>query len=76
MSVVFLGILIFFFLQGNESYLKYITPYFYGVRNMESLKDFPVETGYLWIFESLLSMFLYISVFLSMSLVAIKRRDL
>ncbi|AKB23860.1 hypothetical protein MSMTP_0391 [Methanosarcina sp. MTP4] len=76
MSAVFLGILIFFFLQGSESYLKYITPYFYGIINLEFLKDFQVETGYLRVFESLLSMFLYISVFLSISLIAIKRRDL
>jgi ABC-2 type transport system permease protein len=75
MSVVFLGILIFFILQGNESYLKYITPFFYGIKNMEFMKGFPVEAGYLTVFESLFSMFLYILVFLSMSLVAIKRRD-
>lgn len=75
MSVVFLGILIFFISQGNESYLKYITPFFYGIKNMEFMKGFPVETGYLAVFESLFSMFLYILVFLSMSLVAIKRRD-
>ncbi|AKB49597.1 hypothetical protein MSBRW_0344 [Methanosarcina barkeri str. Wiesmoor] len=75
MSVVFLGILIFFISQGNESYLKYITPFFYGIKNMEFMKGFPVEAGYLAVFESLFSMFLYILVFLSMSLVAIKRRD-
>lgn len=75
MSVVFLGILIFFISQGNESYLKYITPFFYGIKNMEFMKGFPVEAGYLTVFESLFSMFLYILVFLSMSLVAIKRRD-
>ncbi|AKB41110.1 hypothetical protein DU80_06435 [Methanosarcina mazei] len=76
MSVVFLGILIFFILQGNESYLKYITPFFYGIKNMEFMKGFPVGAGYLTAFESLFSMFLYILVFLSMSLLAIKRRDL
>lgn len=76
MSAVFLGILIFFFLQGGESYLKYITPYYYGIKNMEFMKGFSVESGYLTVFESLFSMVLYISVFLSMSLVAIKRRDL
>ncbi|AAM07385.1 TPA: ABC transporter permease [Methanosarcina acetivorans] len=75
MSAVFLGILIFFILQGNESYLKYITPFFYGAKNMEFMRGFPVEGGYLKVFESLLSMFLYILAFLSMSLVAIKRRD-
>ncbi|WP_243683842.1 ABC transporter permease subunit [Methanosarcina barkeri] len=32
MSVVFLGILIFFISQGNESYLKYITPFFTGLK--------------------------------------------
>lgn len=42
---------------------------------MEFMKGFPVEAGYLAVFESLFSMFLYILVFLSMSLVAIKRRD-
>ncbi|AKB77000.1 hypothetical protein MSHOH_0517 [Methanosarcina horonobensis HB-1 = JCM 15518] len=75
MSVVFLGILIFFILQGNESYLKYITPFYYGIKNMEFMKGFPVESEYLKVFESLLSIFLYMLVFLSMSLVAIKRRD-
>jgi len=75
MSVVFLGILIFFTSQGNESYLKYITPFFYGIKNIEFMKGLPVEAGYLTVFESLFSMFLYILVFLSMSLVAIKRRD-
>ncbi|AKB36906.1 hypothetical protein MSSAC_2316 [Methanosarcina siciliae C2J] len=75
MSVVFLGILIFFILQGNESYLKYITPFFYGIKNMEFMKGFPVERGSLKVFENLVSMFLYILVSLSMSLVAIKRRD-
>lgn len=76
MSAIFLGILIFFISQGDESYLKYITPFFYGIKNMEFMKDFPVEGGYLKIFENLFSMFLYILVFLSMSLVAVKRRDL
>ncbi|MCO5381832.1 MAG: ABC transporter permease subunit [Methanosarcina barkeri] len=28
MSIVFLGILIYFFLQGHDTYLKYITPFF------------------------------------------------
>jgi|GEM_PF-969310 len=75
MSAIFLGILIFFISQGDESYLKYLTPFFYGIKNTEFMKDFPVEGGYLKVFESLFSMFLYILVFLSMSLVAIKRRD-
>ncbi|MDI9395263.1 MAG: ABC transporter permease [Euryarchaeota archaeon] len=76
MSVVFLGILIFFILQGNESYLKYITPFFYGIKNLEFMKGFPAGAGYFTVFESLFSMLLYILVFLSMSLLAIKRRDL
>ncbi|MDD2341032.1 MAG: ABC transporter permease [Methanosarcina sp.] len=76
MSAVFLGILIFFFLQGDESYLKYFTPYYYGIKNIEFMKSFPVEAGYLKIFESLCSMLLYMLVFLFMSLAAINRRDL
>jgi ABC-type transport system involved in multi-copper enzyme maturation permease subunit len=75
-SAIFLGILIYFFLQGDESYLKYITPFFYAAKNMELMKGISVEAGYLTAFESLISMFLYILVFLSMSLMAIKRRDL
>lgn len=75
-SAIFLGILIYFFLQGDESYLKYITPFFYGAKNMELIKGISVETGYFTAVESLLSMFLYILVFLSMSLMTIKRRDL
>lgn len=42
---------------------------------MEFMKDFPVEGDYLKVFENLFSMLLYILVFLSMSLIAIKRRD-
>lgn len=76
MSVIFLGILIYLFLQGYNNYLRYITPFFYGVKNIELIKSFSVESGYIRIFESLFSMCLYISVFLSMSLAAIKRRDL
>lgn len=75
MAAVFLGILIFFTLQGDGTYLKYITPFFYGIKNMEFMKDFPVEGDYLKVFENLFSMLLYILVFLSMSLIAIKRRD-
>ncbi|WP_440948954.1 ABC transporter permease subunit [Methanosarcina sp. T3] len=75
MSAVFLGILIFFYLQGHDDYLKYITPFYYGIKNMEFMKGFPVEGGYLKVFESPVSMFLYMLAFLSMSLVAIKRRD-
>jgi ABC-2 type transport system permease protein len=75
-SAVFLVILISFYLRGDESYLEYITPYFYGVKNIELMKSLSVGTGYLTAFESLLSMLLYILVFLSMSLIVIKRRDL
>lgn len=76
MSIVFLGILIYFFLQGHNTYLKYITPFFYGIENMSFINSFSVKAGYLKFCESLFSMFLYILVFLSTSLVAIKRRDL
>lgn len=76
MSAVFLVILISFYLRGDESYLEYITPYFYGVKNLELMKSISVGAGYLTAFESLFSMLLYILVFLSMSLIAIKRRDL
>jgi len=76
MSMIFLGILIFFFLQGHDNYLKYLTPFFYGVKNIDLIKGFPIRDGYLTVFESLFSMFLYMLVFLSMSLLAIKRRDL
>lgn len=76
MSMIFLGILIFFFLQGQDNYLKYLTPFFYGVKNIDLITGFPVGAGYLTVFESLFSMLLYMLVFLSMSLLAIKRRDL
>jgi ABC-type transport system involved in multi-copper enzyme maturation permease subunit len=76
MSMIFLGILIFFFLQGHDNYLKYLTPFFYGTKNIDLITGFPVGAEYLTVFESLFSMFLYILVFLSMSLLAIKRRDL
>ncbi len=75
-SAVFLVILISFYLRGDESYLEYITPYFYGVKNLELMKSLSVGSGYLTAFESLFSMLLYTLVFLSMSLIAIKRRDL
>jgi ABC-2 type transport system permease protein len=76
MSIVFLGILIYFFLQGHNDYIKYITPFFYGIENMNFIKSFSVKDEYLRIYESIFSMLLYILVFLSTSLVAIKRRDL
>ncbi|AKB81822.1 hypothetical protein MSBR3_1244 [Methanosarcina barkeri 3] len=76
MSAVFLGILIFFILQGHDNYLKYLTPFYYGAKNIDLMTGFPVGAGYLTVFESLFSMFLYMLVFLSMSLLAIKRRDL
>lgn len=76
MSIIFLGILIFFLLQGNGNSLKYLTPYFYGIKNIEFMKSLSVEAVYPKIFESLIAMFLYILAFLSMSLEAIKRRDL
>lgn len=76
MSIIFLGILIFFLLQGDGNSLKYLTPYFYGIKNIEFMKSLSVEAVYPKIFESLVSMFLYILAFLSMSLEAIKRRDL
>lgn len=76
MSIMFLGILIYFFLQGHNTYLKYITPFFYGAENVDFIKSFSVKVGYLRICESLFSMLLYILVFLSTSIIAIKRRDL
>ncbi len=33
MSIVFLGILFFFLIQGDDSFLKYFTPYYYGIIN-------------------------------------------
>ncbi|MDY0388202.1 MAG: ABC transporter permease [Methanolobus sp.] len=76
MSVVFLGILVFLFFQGDDSYLKYLTPYFYGVQNMKILSGFTNEIEYTKVLTSIFSMLLYKTVFLSMSLVALKRRDL
>lgn len=75
-SAVFLGILIILFLHGDESYLKYITPFFYGSKNIGLMKGISGGAGYLTAFESIVSMFLYILVFLSMSLLTIKRRNL
>lgn len=76
MSTIFLGILIFFFLKGDSNYLKFLTPFYYGANNIDFMTDFSFKAGYFRILESLFSMLLYISVYLSMSLVAIKRRDL
>ena len=76
MSTIFLGILIFFFFKGDSNYLKFLTPFYFGANNIKFMTDFSFKAGYLKILESLFSMLLYISVYLSMSLVAIKRRDL
>lgn len=76
MSIMFLGILVYFFLQGHNNYLKYITPFFYGVENVDFIKSFSVKDGYLRICKNLFSMILYILAFLSISIIAIKRRDL
>lgn len=76
MCIVFTGILLFFFFKGDGSYLKYATPFFYGVSNIELLENFSLNTGAARIFQNILSMIIYISVFLSLSLSAIKRRDL
>jgi ABC-2 type transport system permease protein len=75
-SAIFLGILIFFYLKGDSNYLKFLTPFYYGANNIDFMTDFSFKAEYLRILESLFSMLLYISVYLSMSLVAIKRRDL
>ncbi|ABE52935.1 ABC transporter permease [Methanococcoides burtonii] len=76
MAFVFLGSLVFIFLQGDDNYLKYLTPYFYGVKNMGILSGFPDEIEYTEVLKSIFAMLIYTTAFLSMSLAALKRRDL
>ncbi|MDD2439646.1 MAG: ABC transporter permease [Methanosarcinaceae archaeon] len=76
MSLVFLGILIYFYLQGGESLLKYLSPYSYGIDNLKILKESQIKTEFTGFFKNLFFLFLYTLSFLSLSLFAMKRRDL
>lgn len=76
MSIVFSGILFFFLVQGNDNYLKYLTPYYYGIKNIGLFVVSQHEIEFISIFKNIFAMVIYITIFLSMSLFAIKRKDL
>jgi len=76
MSIVFLGILFFFLIQGNDSFLKYFTPYFYGIKNINTFGGSLQNIEYLKLFKNTFALIIYETIFLSMSLFAFKRRDL
>ena len=76
MSIVFIIILLFLFLQGYDNYLKYLTPYFYGIENIGILRGSLQDVEFIKLLKNIFIIILYITLFLSMSLSAIKRRDL
>ncbi len=76
MSGVFLGILIFAFFKGNGNFLKYLTPYFYGISNIELFGGLTHNFEFFELLKTIFLMIVYNSVFLSLASIAIKRRDL
>lgn len=76
MSIVFIIILLFLFLQGYGNYLKYLTPYFYGIENIGILRGSLQDVEFIKLLTNTFIMILYSILFLSMSLSALKRRDL
>jgi len=56
--------------------LKYLTPYFYGIENIGILRGSLHEVEFIKLLKNIFIMILYTTLFLSMSLSAIKRRDL
>jgi len=76
MSIVFIVILLFLFLQGYDNYLKYLTPYFYGIENIGILRGSLQDVEFIKLLQNIFIMLLYSILFISMSLSAIKRRDL
>ena len=76
MSIVFLGILFFLLIQGNDSFLKYFTPFSYGINNIGFFGKSTHVIDFYALFKNTFAMIIYEIIFLSMSLFAIKRRDL
>ncbi len=76
MSGVFLGILIFALFKGNDNFLKYLTPYFYGISNIGLFSGSTHKFEFIELFKNIFFMIIYNSVFLSLTSIAIKRRDL
>ena len=76
MSIVFVIILLFLLLQGHSNYLKYLTPYFYGIENIGIFRGSSHNVEFIKLLKNIFIMILYTALFLSMSLSAIKRRDL
>ena len=76
MSIVFIIILLFLFLQGYDNYLKYLTPYFYGIENIGIFIGSLHDVEFIKLLRNIIMMALYTTLFLSMGLFAIKRRDL
>ena len=76
MSIVFIMILLFLFIQGYNNYLKCLTPYFYGIENIGILRGSLQDVEFSKLLKNIFMMILYIALSLSMSLSAIKRRDL
>ena len=76
MSIVFITILLFLFLQGHGNYLKYLTPYLYGIENIGIFRGSLHEVEFIKLLRNIFMMILYSALFLSMGLSAIKRRDL
>lgn len=76
MSIVFIIILLFLFLQGYDNCLKYLTPYFYGIESIGILRGSLQDVEFIKLLKNIFMIILYSTLFLSMSLSAIKRRDL
>lgn len=76
MSIVFMGILFLFLIQGDDSFLKYFTPYYYGIINIGFFGKSSHVIDFYALFKNTFAMIIYGTIFLSMSLFAFKRRDL
>ncbi|MCD4843470.1 MAG: hypothetical protein K8R25_03180 [Methanosarcinales archaeon] len=56
--------------------MKYLTPYFYGIENIGIFIGSLHDVEFIKLLRNIIMMALYTTLFLSMGLFAIKRRDL
>ncbi|SFM50507.1 ABC transporter permease [Methanolobus profundi] len=76
MSAILLGITIYFFMQGGNEYLRYLTPPYYAFAVSGTMKNTTGEIDYFNMIRNLVSMLLFIVATLSIDILTFKRRDL